>query len=359
MSGRLERAGRRLLTRVVVGVLPARPLPPEGLSGFSPRRVLLVRHDDRIGNLVLMTPLLQAVKALWPEAETGVLIGPRFARLYQEEESVDHLWILEKRRILRNPLFFFTFLRELRGRGYDLAIDASHMHSFSLTGAALTFFSGAPVRVAYDRGQATTFANLLVGPTGPDRHEAEILAGLLSPFADPVPSFPMRLRLSGEERAEAERSIAHTAGEGRYLVGLHVGGRDAKRWPLERWFEVLEGLTVRPELAVTVLCGPGEEAEAAAVRARWGDRVQVHDDLDLRGLMTVVAACDLFLCPDTGPMHVAVALGIPTVGVFLQDNQARYGPPGSRDRVVRVEPAEGASRVTEAVAEMLGSEAAA
>jgi heptosyltransferase-3 len=356
MSNRLERAGRRLLTRAVVRLLPARPLPAGGLEGFHPERVLLVRHDDRIGNLVLMTPLLQGVKILWPEVETGVLIGPRFARLYQEEPAVDRLWILEKRRILRNPLLFFSFLRELRGREYDLAVDASHPHSFSLTGAALTYFSGAPVRVAYPQGQAAAFANLLVPAAAGERHESLLLAGLLTPFADPPPAPGMRLHLSEAEQAWAARLRAEfiPAAAGR-LVGLHVGGRDAKRWPLAGWIEVAERLLDEPGVALLVLCGPGEVREAEAMRAALAERVHLLTEPDLREMLAAVSACDLFLAPDTGPMHVAVALGVPTVAIFRQPNADRYGPPGPPHRIVRIEGEEGAPAVVAAARDILGA----
>ncbi len=357
MSNRLEQAGRHLLTRAVVGLLPARPIPSGGLAGFLPRRVLLVRHDDRIGNLVLMTPLLQGVKTLWPETETGVLVGPRFARLYQEEPAVDRLWILEKRRILGHPWLFFTFLRQLRAWGYDLAIDASHPHSFSLTGAALVYLSGAPVRVAYPRGQSAAFANLLVPEAAGKQHESHLLAGLLTPFADPPPTPGMRLHLSEAEQSWAARLRAELlpAGGGR-LVGLHVGGRNAKRWPVADWIEVAERLLEEPGLALLVLCGPGEEREAGAVRAALTGRAHLLIEPDLREMLAAVSTCDVFLSPDTGPMHVAVAFGVPTVAVFRQPNADRYGPPGPPHRIVRLEGEEGgAPAVVAATRDVLGT----
>jgi heptosyltransferase-3 len=356
MSGRLARVGRRLLTRVVVRLIPARPLPVEGLAGFLPRRILVVRHDDRIGNLVLMTPLLQGMKRLWPEAEIGVLIGPRFTSLLQEEPVVDRLWILEKRRILLRPWLFFAFLRELRVWGCDLAVDASHPHSFSLTGAALTYLSGAPVRVAYERGEAGAFANLLVPAAAGDRHESLLLAALLTPFADSPPAAEMRLHLSEAEQAWASRLRAELLpGGGGRLAGLHVGGRGAKRWPVARWIEVAEALLGEPGLALLVLCGPGEGEEAGAVRAALGERVHLLIEPDLREMLAAVSACDLFLSPDTGPMHVAAAFGVPTVAVFLRANADRYGPPGPHHRVVSVTPEAGSEAVTSAARELLGA----
>ncbi len=83
MAGRFEVAGRRFLTAVVSRLVRPRAGDAWSWAETPPERILLVRHDDRIGNLILMTPLLQGVRKLWPEAEIGVLIGPRYAQTYQ------------------------------------------------------------------------------------------------------------------------------------------------------------------------------------------------------------------------------------------------------------------------------------
>jgi ADP-heptose:LPS heptosyltransferase len=320
--------------------------------------VLLVRHDDRIGNLVLMTALVRGVRELWPAAEIGVLIGPRFPQVLQEEVEVDRFWILEKRRILRNPLLFFLLLRRLRRWHYDIAVDCSHMHSFSLTGAAMAFLSGAPVRVAYDRGRADAFSNLLVEPLKEDQHESAILLNLLRPFTEELPRTAMGLRTSPAEREWAEsvlsgRGIAADA----KILGVHVGGRGGKRWAIEHYIEVLEGLIEDQTLEIVALCGPGERAEAARLRATFGSRIRVFEDLELRHLVALVGACDCFMSPDTGPMHIATALGVPTTAVFLKEDWKRYGPVGEGHEIVRVTEQGGGEDVLQALSRQLEPDA--
>ena len=354
MSGRLERTGRDLLIRLVIRLLPPRDGADAGPTDAPPRRVLLVRHDDRIGNLVLLTPLLQAIREVWPDTETGVLIGPRFQEVLQAEPTIDRLWILEKLRILRNPLVLFHFLRRLRRHRYDMAIDCSHMHSFSLTGASMTWFSGAPLRVAYDRGKADSFANRLVDPLHAEHHESEILLNLLRPFVDSLPLHPMRLRLTDEERAGARRRLQARGIPGApALLGIHVGGRDAKRWPIERHIALLGRVLERHDLDVIALCGPAERAEAARLRSSLGSSITVLEDLSIREMMAMIGCCDCFVSPDTGSMHVAVALGIPTAAIFLQESWKRYGPTGREHRVVEVTSEAGEVELANAVEELL------
>lgn len=354
MAGSLEEAGRRLLTRLTAWLLPAREEVRFDWTAAEPDRVLFVRHDDRIGNMVLLTPLLQGARTIWPGAEIGVLIGPRYADLYSEQPFVDQLWVLEKRRILRNPLRFFRLVRDLRAHDYQVAFDCSHMHSFSLTGAALTCFSAAPLRVAYERGQAGDFANLLIEPLHAEHHESDILLNLLRPFAEQLPSPPMRLHTTKEARWRAELRFTTSDIPGDAVVmGMHVGGRGAKRWPLRRWLGVLQRVTELFQLQVAVFCGP-DEADAAEQLAGSSNRdVTVFQELDLEELTAAIQRCDAFLAPDTGPMHMAVALDVPTVAVFLEDTWGRYGPRGSMHRIVRADTEGGEDEVVAALSEIL------
>ncbi len=354
MAGKLDLTGRKALTALLAVIFPPRNEAEYSWTENPPVRVLLVRHDDRIGNLILMKPLLEGIRKIWPDAETGVLIGPRFAQIYQEEPEIDRLWILQKKRILLNPFLLLGLVRELRRFEYDIAIDCSHMHSFSLTGALLTRLSGAPVRVAYDRGRADDFCNMLVEPLRAEHHESDVLLNLLRPFVVELPEALMELHLSPEENDWAEKMRAECGvGPRGVLLGIHVGGRSAKKWPIERYITLIERILELYKIHIIVICGPGEEEEARQVRQDLVERVRVIEDLGLRQMMSLIAHCDFFISPDTGPMHVAVAFGVPTVAVFLEDTFKRYGPPGSGNRIVRVTADSGEDEALAAFAELV------
>ena len=354
MAGKLDLAGRKVLTSLFAIIFPPHNEAEYSWTENPPARVLLVRHDDRIGNLVLMKPLLEGVRQIWPDAETGVLIGPRFAQVFQEEQEIDRLWIVQKKRILRNPLLLLGLVRELRRFKYDIAIDCSHMHSFSLTGAMLTRLSGAPVRVAYDRGRSDDFCNLLVEPLRAEHHESEVLLNLLRPFVVELPETLMELHLSPEEHDWAEKMRAECGvGSRGVLLGIHVGGRGAKKWPIERYIALIERILELYKVHITVICGPAEEDEARQVRQNLVERVRVIEGLELRQMMSLVAHCDFFISPDTGPMHLAAAFGVPTVALFLEDTFRRYGPGGSGNRIVRVTSDSGEDEALAAFAELV------
>ncbi|MFC1629477.1 glycosyltransferase family 9 protein, partial [Gemmatimonadota bacterium] len=84
-----------------------------------------------------------------------------------------------------------------------------------------------------------------------------------------------------------------------------------------------------------------------------GNSVSLFDDFDLREMLGFVSVCDFFICPDTGPMHAAVAFDVPTVAIFLEDRWRRYGPVGGQHRIVRVSPVNGEEEVLTAFAQLV------
>lgn len=146
-----------------------------------------------------------------------------------------------------------------------------------------------------------------------------------------------RLSLEGEPRRLAANLLA---GAPRPLIAMHVpGGRQVKQWPPERFTAVADAL-IRERGATIVLTGSPEDAALVGrVRASLdpGHVIDVSAGLDLLTAAAVLEACDLMVTGDTGPMHIAAAVGTPIVAIFGPSDPARYAPRGPLDRVVRVD----------------------
>ena len=140
----LERWGRRRISRILrallVGGIEKRPLPPD------PRSILVVRIDDRLGNLVLLEPLLTSLSERFPGARVELLASRTFADVFESHAAVSRIWRAEKKRYIRNPLALLLFFRRLRRCAFDVAIDASHPVSFSLSSAVASALAGAERR---------------------------------------------------------------------------------------------------------------------------------------------------------------------------------------------------------------------
>jgi heptosyltransferase III len=334
-----RRLGRTLLLGSL-RLLPRRgagaPLRPEQV-----RSILVIRTDDRLGNLLLTTPLLGAIRGQLPGVRLGVLCAARRAIAIEGTGLYDELWRFEKRDFFRRPWRFWSLLLSLRRARYQVAIEAGHFHAFSWTASALAFLSGAAIRIGHRRGEAERVLTHAVARSPDTAYDAEAKLELLAPLGVIVGELPPLRTGLGQRRAEEFSSLM---GERALLV--NPGGRKADhRFAPRLYAEAAAELGRRLGLSAFVVYGPGERQlaeEAAAAGAT------LLPPTDLEGLAAALRAAQLVLTNDSGPLHLAVAVGAPTVGVFLKGDAARWAPDAARVAAVDVgglSPADAVARV--------------
>jgi heptosyltransferase-2/heptosyltransferase-3 len=307
-------------------------------------RSVLVLRLDRIGDLLMSLPALRDLRAALPAARIRLAV-PAWSADVARSAPVDEVLVWSppwSGRASEGRDSWAALLRKargLRGQGLDLALDLQGDVRASL----LLWLSGARERVGY----ANTGGDYLLTRVVPleeriswveqnRRAVAMALGGEVAAAARENP-------IGAGERAQAERLLAER-GAGRPLVGLHPGGgRSIKQWDLARWAEVAARLQ-REFGATVVLTGSAADAPLAARVAQGlaAPPLDLTGRLGVRETMAVIAALDLFLSPDTGPMHMAAAVGTPSVSVFGPSDPARYfsggtGASGSRHVVVRAD----------------------
>jgi ADP-heptose:LPS heptosyltransferase len=335
----LERAGKRLLFRAVSLGRWSEILPPSAVRLETVRRVLLVRPDNRLGNLVLATPCLTRLRERLPAARVSLLAGRIASELFRHDPRLDERIVFDHRGLVRNPLRLLPLASRLKG--YDLAIDLSHMHSLSVTSSLATLATGAPYRVGYRRDGAERILNLPVEPGPEDRAEHEILLDLLRHVLGDLPPTAPALPLSDREREAARARLALLGiaeGTGP-VVGMHLGGKPARRWEAGKFDALADRLVEACGAAVLFLWGPREEPLLAKVRPHRGTKFLLPP-LGIRELAGLLSRLSVLVTSDTGPMHLAQAVGTPTVAMFFVGNFERYGYRGGASQVLY---AEGAS----------------
>jgi len=340
----LRRLGRALLLAVV-------RLFPAGRGGPVPgpvRSVLVVRTDDRVGNLLLTTPLLASLRAGLPGARIGLLCAARRSPAVEGTGLYDELWRFEKRDFFRRPWRFVAFCLALRRVGYQVAIEAGHSHAFSFTGAALALWSGAAVRIGHRRGEASRFLTHAVEAQDAPIYDAAAKLALLEPLGIRATLTPLRTEL-GRARLEELRGLMQQA-----LV-IYPGARKLDhRWEPRGFAEAARRLADRTGLRPWIAWGPGELELAREVAAAAS--ADLLPPTDLEGLAAAFRAASVVLTNDTGPMHLSVAAGAPTVAVFLTEDAARWASPEPHARAVQVRGMDretAVARVVEAAAELL------
>ncbi len=315
-------------------------LPPlANLFAGDVQRLLVVKTSS-LGDVIHALPIVQAIKEAAPHLTLGWVVRRRCADILRGNPYIDNLYVLPDKPSLRE---LYQLRRELHSAQYDMALD---MQGLGLSGL-VTRLSGAPVRVGWDRnreGNALFLTHPLVPGKGRQAHEVDLLYG----FADalgvhiPHPEFTAQPYLAADGAASAENRLA---GLPHPRIALNVGASRAyKRWPVKNWQEVALSLVQSGRSIVFV----GDKNDAASVaqitpalNSGYVDLsyvdlsyVDLSGKTTLRELASVLAACDLLASGDSGPMHLAVAVGTPVVALFGATHPARHGPYGTRNIVL-------------------------
>jgi ADP-heptose:LPS heptosyltransferase len=324
-----ERAAKRSLIRLTAPIFPSRRA-----GAVPPARLLVVRVDDRLGNLILLSPLFTWLREVCPETRVDLLASRAFACLYAHDDRIGRVHVIDKQV---QKLFFPAFLRDLGRLGaasFDAALECSDRNAFSFNSALYTQATRAPRRVGFANDLAGSYLTDSISPPA-DGHAARdplLLAGALL-GAEPPPLSQLRLRLILPRPAGTwEETLGRLSegSEGR-IVGIHVGGRGQKRWAPEEPVRLAAGLADsgwRP----WIFHGPMEPDAGALYHALEPRGVRVVPRAPILEVAQAFARCALVIAPDTGPMHLAGAVGTPTLALFLSSDLDRYRPIAPHDR---------------------------
>ncbi len=296
----------------------------------SVRRVLVLRHRAA-GDLLLTTPALRALRAGLPRAEIDVLVSRGTEGLLRGNPDVDSVLTLDRRSIWSQGA---RYARLLRG-GYDLVLDmVSNPRS-----ALMTAMTRAPIRVGFDipgRRRAYT-ARVPREPLGPDgpvvRYAPEASLDLVRAIGLAPRGLSLTLAVSPEARARMDAWLRDSALGARPLAAcLPSGTWPAKTWLPERFAGVMDSLHERAD--ALWLWGPGEEALAKECAARMKNPSILGPRAGWEDLAALLSRCALLVSNDSGPKHLAVALGVPTVTVFGPTHPGAWQPPSGPHAVV-------------------------
>lgn len=316
------------------------------------RRVLLLR-PDHLGDVIFALPAVEAVRRALPEARVDLLIGP-WARALFPEAGLERLellpfdapWLARPARGKFGLGGVLALARLLRRRArkegpYDLAID--------LRGDLRLVLAARLAGVRYLAGRGITGLGFLLDAEGreaPGRHQVEgNLALLEAAGLGPQETVNPALALSPEE-IEAGREVlrAHGVANAKLVVGVHPGaGTATKRWAPGKFAALIARIVSELPARVILLGGPDDRPAADAVLEALGEARSSRRLADLcgklpglRAFMGVARGCHLFVGNDSGPAHIAAALGVPVLCLFSGTNEpSEWGPRGAAAVVLR------------------------
>ena len=313
----------RAISRALLRQGTAEPIEVAAL-----RRVLVIRADDRVGNVLLTTPLVRALREGLPHVRLDWLIAARQVEIVRDLFLADDLVILDRRRLRRSPLALPALLWRLRSAGYDAVIDAAHHDTFSLSSALLARWTQAPIRIGHDRGDATHFYTHRVPAPEQTANDVALKLALLGPLGLRHRGWQLETALGQaagpQQRAQEVLGAAGFSGE-RFAV-INPGARKLERRFSSAGFgRIAAAIRERKGVRSLVVWGPGEETLAREVVAASQGAGVLAGPTDLPTLAALLRGAGLLVTNDTGPMHLGVACQTPVLAIFTSDVAARWG----------------------------------
>ena len=315
-------------------------------------RILLVR-PDHLGDMVLATPVLDALKRSVPGAHITMMVGPWASEVVARHPAIERLSVFPFpgfRRASQNPFSPYILLvsaaRQLRRGNYDLAINLRHDFWW---GAALLYLAGIPRRVGYALRPGAAFLSHSLPLQAPELASVSSLrlasAGLqalgYAPLSEPYTpeNYPAVFQPGEEERRQVtERLQSAGIGEQAAVIVIHAGtGAAVKLWRNEAWSrcadEVVELVSARltnVAPARIILTGSkNERPMLEEIASGMNGPALILTDLTVGQLAALLGRASLVLGVDNGPLHLAVAQETPTVGIFGPTDPRIFGPWGN------------------------------
>jgi heptosyltransferase-2 len=300
----------------------------------------MVRATNWIGDVVMSLPALEALRARFPKAEIVVVAKSWVSELYWHHGAVTRQIVYSPEGQHRGPRGFRKLVQTLRAERFDLAI----LFQNAFHAAWMAWCSRTPVRVGYARdGRSSLLTDAIEAPPpAAYGHQSQYYLQLLfraGLIDKPKPVQEIRLAVAPAEKAWAVRHMIKLGlGGPRFLVGLNPGASfgPAKRWLPQRYADLADRLIGALHADVLIFGSRAEKPLAEEIaRAMKHTPMILAGETSLRQLMAVMGQCRLVISNDSGPMHVAAALGLPLVAIFGSTDERATGPVGSRTRVIK------------------------
>ena len=295
----------------------------------------LVIRRRYLGDVVLIGSLLRNLKLHHPQARISVLCEAAYADVLKLNPDVDETLAFPSRLT-----DWFLTVHEMRKRQFTHVLDIDNRDKTAL----LTRLSGAPIRVTLTHGRRIHFPSfytqsvIIPGSFLDDRHITELYLRLLELIDVPLTTRDCRLVPRTEDLSAIQKVLQNLAphlSHPRILV--HPGSRSPWRvWPPANFAKALDALMESNPNSVVLVAGPGERATVDAICAEMTIKpARIDQNLTLPQLAALFASFDLLVCHDSGPMHLASAVGTRVVALYGSQKIAHWRPLGQANTTLQ------------------------
>jgi len=296
------------------------PHPLRDLKVDEVQRVLLI-NSTALGDLLFSTPAIRALKERFPPWELDILVQPGLKALIQHDPQISHSFVFPGRN-----LRLLQLARELRHRNYDLVII---LHGNDPEASLLAWLSGSPFIIGSSRSPLNFAYSYSVASSGPYEHAIEKRLNFVRPLGIEVGGKRMAIFLPDDVKKKTDRILTKYFGTfPAMLTALHPGGSAAyKHWPLDNFVTLGKFLKQAYNAQFLIISSTAERnlAQSLAEQIK-APALVTNGNYDLLTVSALLSQCHLFIGNDSGPLHLALALQTPSIGLLGADDPHRIGP---------------------------------
>ena len=295
------------------------PLPLAGLDPGKVQRVLLI-NSTALGDLLFSTPAIRVLKETYPHWRLDLLVNPGYAALMQHNPHLERLIPFPGR-----SWRLWGLMRELKPSHYDLVII---LHGNDPEATLLACATGSPYIIGSAYSPLSFAYSAKVERKDPFQHAIERRLDFVRLLGADTPDKQMQLFLPSKELIRAEvLAIRHFGASPPLLAAFHpFGSGRYKWWPPESYAALGNHLHETYGAAILIISGPGDREAAESLAAKLAGPVLVTGGRPLTEVAAFLKHCRLFVGNDSGPLHMALALGVPSIALLGADHPRRIGP---------------------------------
>jgi heptosyltransferase-3 len=292
-------------------------------------RRLLVIKLRAVGDVLLSTVVTRNLRLAFPNASIDFLTEPPSRDILAGNPHIDSTIVYDRSAMSSAGLILLV-----RKSAYDLVIDLFGNPRTAL----ITRLSGARFRVGYRFRWRTYAYNILVEPRGGEVHNTQFNLDALSAIGVGTDDRRIYFQFARSDEDFVDEFLARANLQGKFLVGLSFGGGwYTKRWDLDRFARLADRLVEELGAHIVLTWGPGQLSQAEQVSSMMIQKGFIPPATTLKQLGALLRRCSIVVSNDSGPMHIAAAVGTPVLGIFGPTNPKLQGPYGESNMTVQLD----------------------
>jgi len=319
----IERKAKKIFLIFAKSLIKSEPVDVQKINPAHITKILIVHLDRKVGNLILSTSMIELSKKIFANAEIDILVASTVKVLVDDNPYLNNIYNFDHSSFIKNPFKLLGLKRILKSNNYNLAIESSNPTGTSSLNGFITYLSGAKYRIGFEGGSSALYTNIHITPNKTDQYYIA-KQNLVKIFSKDIDYINPKLFVSVLDKQKVRSEIKSNLNidEDKKVIGIWIGAHDIKKWDIKIFILIYNRVLTETSFIPILLFGVDEESDFNNV-----NREKINSLLftELVKLKMFISTCDILISGDTGPLHLAYALGVKTIGIFLQNNYGTYG----------------------------------